>query len=111
MFDDGFNFYDGWVLRNIQLYTESSGAEVSALVDFLHIGNYWDPCWDINQDCVVDIYDVIEVSCAFGSVKGDPNWDARCDITGTMLLKPDGVVNIYDVVLMTAHFGESYPHY
>jgi PKD repeat protein len=55
---------------------------------------------DINGDGVVDIYDALKLSAAFGSKPGDPNWDSRADING------DNVIDIYDALRLSAHFGE-----
>ena len=55
----------------------------------------------INNDEVVDIYDVVIVSIAFGSEPGDPNWNQAADINN------DGIVDIYDVVIVASVFGKS----
>jgi parallel beta-helix repeat protein len=67
----------------------------------------WNPC-DINHDLTVDIKDVSLVAKAFGTSPGDPKWDPRADITGTVPLVPDGEVDIRDVSLVAKNFGKEY---
>lgn len=54
---------------------------------------------DVNNDGVIDIYDLIIVSSAFGSVPGDSNWNPAADVNG------DGGVDIYDLILIASNFG------
>jgi len=54
---------------------------------------------DINGDGTVNILDCIIASSAFGSKKGDPNWNAWAD------LNRDGRVNILDMILIAGKFG------
>jgi parallel beta-helix repeat protein len=68
---------------------------------------YWNLC-DINHDLTVDIKDVSLVAKAFGTSPGDPKWDPRADITGTVPLVPDGEVDIRDVSLVAKNFGKEY---
>jgi parallel beta-helix repeat protein len=58
---------------------------------------------DVDGDLDVDIYDIVRQVGAYGSVLGDPNYDANCDVDG------DGDIDIYDVVAMCNHYGETYP--
>jgi hypothetical protein len=63
-------------------------------------------CWDVadvNQDLKVDIYDVIAVCAASGSTPSSRGWNPRCDIA-----LPYGVINIVDVVAVTASYGRMY---
>ena len=54
--------------------------------------------WDINNDGIVDIQDLVLVSNSFGAGTLDhPKVDAN----------KDGIVNIIDLILVAAHFGES----
>jgi len=55
---------------------------------------------DINGDGKVDIYDVFLTAAAYGSELGDPNWNPDAD-----LAPPYGLMNIYDLVTVTAPFG------
>lgn len=55
---------------------------------------------DINGDGVVDIYDALLASTAFGSSPGDPNWNPAADMNG------DGTVDIYDMIILSSHFGQ-----
>jgi hypothetical protein len=56
---------------------------------------------DLNGDGVVDIFDAIIFSDAFGSKPGDPNWNPYADFNG------DGVIDIYDAITFASHFGQS----
>lgn len=54
--------------------------------------------WDINNDGIVDIQDLILVSNSFGAeVSGNPKIDVN----------KDGRIDIIDLLLVAAHFGES----
>ena len=56
---------------------------------------------DLNGDGIVDIFDVVTVSIAFGSEPGDPNWNQAADLNN------DDVVDIYDVVTVATNFGKT----
>ena len=60
------------------------------------------PAWDINQDGVVNIFDIVVIAGAFGTSPGDANWNPACDV------RKDGVIDIYDLVAEVPHFGETY---
>jgi hypothetical protein len=42
----------------------------------------------------------------FGAEIGDPNYDPRADLTGPTYLVPDGIINMRDISLIAAHFGD-----
>ena len=54
---------------------------------------------DINNDGIVDIFDALILSAAFGSSPGDPNWNLDADI------KPDGIIDIFDAITLSGVFG------
>jgi subtilisin family serine protease len=58
---------------------------------------------DINKDGTVNIFDLVKVGRAFGSVPEDPNWDPEAD------LRSDNVINIFDLVMVGRNFGRSVP--
>ena len=68
---------------------------------------YWNPC-DINHDLKVDMKDIASVARAFGTIPGDPKWDPRADITGTVPLVPDGRVDMRDIGVVAKNFGKKY---
>lgn len=53
--------------------------------------------WDVNQDRVVNVLDLVIVGQNFGTD------NAIADVTG------DGTVNVLDLVLVAQHFGETIP--
>ncbi len=59
--------------------------------------------YDVNGDGVVDILDITQWSNAFGTVSGDPHFDAAVDV------HTDGVIDIFDAVAISLHFGETIP--
>jgi hypothetical protein len=54
---------------------------------------------DVNDNNCIDITDFSLLRAAFGSVPGNPNWDARADLNG------DNVVEITDFTLLRGNFG------
>jgi hypothetical protein len=64
------------------------------------------PRWniaDLNNDGVVDIFDLAAVAVSFGSEEGQPTWNPIADLNN------DGIVDIFDLVLIAIHFGETRP--
>ncbi|MCK4313203.1 hypothetical protein KAW04_00395, partial [Candidatus Bathyarchaeota archaeon] len=57
---------------------------------------------DIDADRDVDIYDVVKIIGVYRSQTADPNYKPNLDING------DGIINIYDVVICTSHYGQSW---
>jgi hypothetical protein len=55
---------------------------------------------DVNGDKVVDIYDGLKMSAAFGTKIGDPKYDPKADINNS------GKIDIYDALILSSHFGE-----
>jgi|Deesub1362A_J573_1020465.scaffolds.fasta_scaffold04359_2 hypothetical protein len=56
--------------------------------------------YDINQDGIVDIWDIAIVAMAFGSYPGHERWNPDADVND------DGYVDIIDMTLVAQHFGE-----
>ena len=56
---------------------------------------------DVNDDGIVDLKDVYEVSMALGSYPGHAKWNPQADIS------TDGCVNLLDVYIVASHFGET----
>lgn len=54
---------------------------------------------DVNDDNEVDIGDYAQLSNAFGSVPGDPNWNPEADLNG------DLEVDIGDYAILSSNFG------
>jgi len=54
---------------------------------------------DLNYDEIVDIFDIVKVASAFGSVPGDLNWDPKADINR------DLIVDIFDITIVAGAFG------
>ena len=58
------------------------------------------PSPDVNGDEIVDVFDVVTVAEAFGSIPRDPNWNPAADIV------QDEVIDIFDVVTVAGNFGK-----
>ena len=56
------------------------------------------PPWDVNQDCVINIFDLVLVGQDFGK---QPPENPRTDVN------KDGKVDLFDLVAVAGHFGES----
>lgn len=57
--------------------------------------------WDLNNDGIVDIFDLVIWADAFGAQPEDPKWNPQAD------LYPDNVIDIFDGVILAYHFGET----
>lgn len=55
---------------------------------------------DVNHDEVIDIFDCVRLGIAFGSHKGEVNWNPHCD------LNEDGMIDIFDMVPLAVGFGK-----
>jgi hypothetical protein len=60
---------------------------------------------DVIRDGIIDIFDIVKVAIAFGSIPGNSNWDSVSDII------EDNMVDIFDVVAIAVHFGETSEFY
>ena len=78
---------------------EQRGASVYDCVSWNVESGWRDRKGDINEDGVVDIFDVVRVTSVYGSKEGYPDWDPLCDLDG------DGDVDIFDVVMVTSQYG------
>jgi hypothetical protein len=56
---------------------------------------------DVNNDSVVDIFDLAAAALAFGAVPGDPNWNPETDFDQNEL------IDIFDIVQITINFGRT----
>jgi len=56
---------------------------------------------DVNVDGVVDIFDIVEIAGAYGSIIGDPQYHPWVDLDG------DGDVDIFDIVAAAGNYGEA----
>jgi hypothetical protein len=54
---------------------------------------------DVDGDGLVDVTDLLYLVDAFGSLDGDPNYDARCDFNA------DGAVDVVDLLTLVETFG------
>ncbi len=59
------------------------------------------PTHDFNNDGKINIFDLVRIALAYGSVPGMPNWDPYVD------LNQDGIIDIFDLVIVAVHFGET----
>jgi hypothetical protein len=91
-------------LTNVTVY--DTGSPIS---DVLTVDGEVDTCLMGDADCIcknslyeVDIDDLMLVAQAFHTKLGDGTYDARAD------LKPDNVINIFDLAIVGKYFGSSH---
>jgi len=58
--------------------------------------------WDLNKDRVVDLLDFTIVMSCYGATPESPSWNQLAD------LKVDGIIDVYDAVIVCYHYGEKY---
>ena len=84
--------------HNIVVYARDNNGNTAAsnAVFFTsHLG-------DINGDSVVDVRDLQRLAWAWGSERGDPNWNEDAN------LNCDGVIGVADLQLLAWNFGNNY---
>ncbi len=59
---------------------------------------------DVNADGEVDIFDLVTVALALGSVPGDDNWNPNSDINN------DQLIDIFDLVAIAVNIGQTYTY-
>jgi len=70
-------------------------------------GDFVGPMGDPTPDGKVDFNDLMVFATAYGSVTGDPNWNALCDICGYLGdPTPDGKVNFDDLMVFATNYGK-----
>jgi hypothetical protein len=58
--------------------------------------------WDVNQDGIVDIIDIVTVTIAYGSTPESSKWNSRADID------KNGIIDIIDFTTVAGHYAEKY---
>jgi hypothetical protein len=56
---------------------------------------------DVNDDCVVDIVDIMLVASCWNTCAGDPSYEVRYD------MDHDGDIDIVDIMEVAAQWGET----
>ena len=65
---------------------------------------------DVNNDGVVDIFDLVQISRSFGCVKGEPpNPPSNNGFNPHADLRQDGFIDIFDIVIIALDFGKVDP--
>jgi parallel beta-helix repeat protein len=132
LLDDGYpsggNYWSGYTGTDthLGLYQNLNGPDGIGDTPYIIAGsgdetNYsdcypltqlWTPSWspipplltgDLNYDGSVNIFDVVLVAAAYGSMEGEPRWNPMAD-----LAQQFGVIDIFDVVVIAGHYGETY---
>jgi hypothetical protein len=60
------------------------------------------PPWDINQDGIVDISDIILINSAYGSTPESQLWNSKADVNS------DGIVSLCDLIIVSSNYGAQY---
>ncbi len=64
----------------------------------------WIYICDLNDDGIVDIFDLVPIAAAYGSTPGDNNWNSNADLV------QDDIVDIFDLVAVAGNYGEELPN-
>ena len=60
------------------------------------------PSPDFNNDGIIDIFDLVRMALAYGSVPGNPIWNPYVD------LNQDSTIDIFDLVTVAVNFGKEW---
>ena len=60
---------------------------------------------DINQDGVVNIYDMVELVFAYGATPSNSHWNPLANLNG------DNIINVYDATMLSLNYGASSPQF
>jgi hypothetical protein len=82
-------------------FVQSTDADGNVILVEVADGYYKliSPTGDMNGDHIVDIYDAILFSGAFGSSLGTPSWNPKAD------LNSDDTIDIFDALVLAGDFG------
>lgn len=92
----------GTMLEKVDIFTNMNGTDFSEMiVDIVVIQSNVLPSFgDLNNDGIVDVFDAIQATSAFGSSPGQPNWNSQAD------LNQDNVIDIFDLIMLAGNFGK-----
>jgi hypothetical protein len=82
-----------------------NGAETNVANNYV-IAGLWNASrlvGDIKSDGIVDIFDAITLSGAFGATSTSKLWNVFAD------MKADGVIDIFDAILLSSNFNQHVP--
>lgn len=60
------------------------------------------PVWDVNDDGIADIQDVVMIGLHWQAFLGNPNYDVNCDLNG------DGIINVSDLLAFSLHWNQTW---
>ncbi|MCW3980347.1 MAG: C25 family cysteine peptidase, partial [Candidatus Bathyarchaeota archaeon] len=93
-----------WTLGNYTISVDVSSVEgeTATLDNFMEDGIILVTTpGDVDGDFDVDIFDIVKIAGAYGSVVGDPQYNGDADVDG------DGDIDIFDVVIAASNYGTS----
>ena len=85
--------------NNLTVYASSLGMTGSSSIEFYALTG------DFDEDRDFDIFDIVILADAYGSVLGDPAYRPECDVDPLPL--GDGDVDIFDIVTIAGNYGKS----
>jgi streptogramin lyase len=56
---------------------------------------------DVNNDGIVDVFDLVTLANAYGTMEGDIEWNTACDINN------DGLVDLFDLIILAKGYGNT----
>jgi len=56
---------------------------------------------DLDEDCDVDVIDIMVVSSRWNAIEGEQRYDPGCDMDN------DGDIDVVDIMLVASHWGET----
>jgi hypothetical protein len=96
--DQGFGNY------TLTAFVKSVDGEANTTDNFYQCGK--EACislpGDVDADHDIDIFDIVKLTCAYGTVEGQLHYESNHDING------DGNINIFDIVIAASNYGQSW---
>ena len=85
--------------NNLTVFASSLGMTGYSSIEFYALTG------DLDEDRDVDIFDIVVLADAYGSILGEPAYRPECDVDPPPF--GDGDIDIFDIVMIAANYGKT----